>query len=389
MDLLHPLLATAIAGGEPGPFALLRRQGADRLDVLRGELDVVDRLADIPLPAGPAGPRTLALVPYRQLTERGLTCIDDAMPLECLRVDEHERVPLAAVLAALPDRAVTATDGHFDLSDEQYAETVSTVLREEIGRGEGANFVIHRVYTAALDGPPLAAGLAALRRLLLGERGAYWTFLVHTGTRTLVGATPERHVSVDDGLVMMNPISGTHRLPATGPDPAALLRFLADPKETDELYMVLDEELKMMARIAEHGGEIIGPQLKQMAHLVHTEYLLAGRGDADVRDVLRETMFAPTVTGSPLDNALRVIARHERRGRRYYAGVCALLGRDEAGQQTLDAPILIRTAEITPDGQLRVPVGATLVRHSTAAGEVAETYTKAAGVLAALGLHPP
>jgi phenazine biosynthesis protein phzE len=32
-------------------------------------------------------------------------------------------------------------------------------------------------------------------------------------------------------------------------------------------------------------------------------------------------------------------------------------------------------------------VGATLVRHSTAAGEVAETHTKAAGVLAALGLR--
>jgi phenazine biosynthesis protein phzE len=98
-------------------------------------------------------------------------------------------------------------------------------------------------------------------------------------------------------------------------------------------------------------------------------------------------MFAPTVTGSPIENACRVIARHERRGRGYYAGVLALLGHDEAGRQTLDAPILIRTAEISTDGTLRVPVGATLVRHSTAAGEVAETHTKAAGVLAALGLR--
>jgi phenazine biosynthesis protein phzE len=96
-------------------------------------------------------------------------------------------------------------------------------------------------------------------------------------------------------------------------------------------------------------------------------------------------MFAPTVTGSPIENACRVIARHERRGRGYYAGVLALLDHDEQGRQTLDAPILIRTAEISPDGTLRVPVGATLVRHSTAAGEVAETHTKAAGILAALG----
>ena len=42
-------------------------------------------------------------------------------------------------------------------------------------------------------------------------------------------------------------------------------------------------------------------------------------------------MFAPTVTGSPIENACRVIARHERRGRGYYAGVLALLGHDDAG----------------------------------------------------------
>src|SRR6185295_16519356 len=232
------------------------------------------------------------------------------------------------------------------------------------------------------------AGLRVFARLLAAERGAYWTFAVHTGQSTLVGATPERHVSVDDGLVLMNPISGTYRHPPGGPDRQALLDFLADRKEIDELSMVLDEELKMMAAVSDLGGQVIGPYLKEMAHLTHTEYLLAGRGSRDVRDVLRETMFAPTVTGSPIENACRVIARHERRGRGYYAGVLALLDHDEQGRQTLDAPILIRTAEISPDGALRVPVGATLVRHSTPDGEVAETHTKAAGVLAALGLRP-
>ncbi|MEX5710720.1 chorismate-binding protein [Parafrankia sp. FMc6] len=389
MELLRHLLGALTAGRDPGPFALLRREGADHLDVLTGDVEVASRLADIPLPPGPAGPRTLALVPFRQIVERGFACVDDGAPLECLRVNGHERMPLPAALAALPAGAVTATGGRFDIGDERYAEIVGEVLRDEIGRGEGANFVIHRTYTASIAGPPLTAALTALRRLLTGERGAYWTFLVHTGTRILVGATPERHVSVDAGLVRMNPISGTHRLPASGPDRGALLRFLSDRKEIDELFMVLDEELKMMARVAEHGGQVLGPYLKEMSHLVHTEYLLAGRGCLDVREVLRETMFAPTVTGSPLENAFRVIARHEGRGRRYYAGVLALLGRDEAGAQTLDAPILIRTAEISPGGDLRVPVGATLVRHSTPAGETAETHTKAAGMLAALGLRPP
>jgi phenazine biosynthesis protein phzE len=99
-------------------------------------------------------------------------------------------------------------------------------------------------------------------------------------------------------------------------------------------------------------------------------------------------MFAPTVTGSPIRNACRVIARHERRGRRYYGGVLALIGRDgsvgSGGSDTLDAPILIRTAEITADGVVRVAAGATLVRGSRPADELAETRAKARGILSAL-----
>ncbi|SBT43844.1 chorismate-binding protein [Micromonospora auratinigra] len=384
---IDPLAAVA-AGHDPGPFALVRRAGADHLELFTGTVRAAERLADIPLPEGGPGPRTLALVPFRQVAERGFDCVDDGTPLECLEIAEHRRIPLDDLLAALPDAPVLTRDAAFDISDADYADTVGRVLAEEIGHGAGANFVIHRTMRATVAGPPLVAALAALRRLLLRERGAYWTFLVHTGTRILVGASPERHVSVDDGLVMMNPISGTFRHRGASADRDALLRFLADPKEVEELYMVLDEELKMMATVADHGGQVVGPYLKEMAHLAHTEYLLAGRGSLDVREVLRETMFAPTVTGSPMENACRVIARHERTGRRYYAGVLALLGRDDEGRQTLDAPILIRTAEISPAGELRVPVGATLVRHSTAEGEVAETHAKAAGVLAAFGLAP-
>jgi chorismate binding enzyme len=92
----------------------------------------------------------------------------------------------------------------------------------------------------------------------------------------------------------------------------------------------------------------------------------------------------PTVTGSPIRNAARVIARHETTPRGYYSGVLALLGRDDDGRQTLDAPILIRTAH----GGIRVPVGATLVRHSVPGHEVAETHAKVAAVLRALAGQP-
>jgi phenazine biosynthesis protein phzE len=94
-----------------------------------------------------------------------------------------------------------------------------------------------------------------------------------------------------------------------------------------------------------------------------------------------------------MQNACTVIARHEQKPRGYYSGVAALFTpRTDAilgGESThdLDAPILIRTAYLA-DGRLRVPVGATLVRHSDPYGEVSETHGKAAGVLGAIGAIP-
>ena len=48
---------------------------------------------------------------------------------------------------------------------------------------------------------------------IIRERGAYWTYVFFTGDRYLIGASPERHVSIHDGDVRMNPISGTFRIP--------------------------------------------------------------------------------------------------------------------------------------------------------------------------------
>ncbi|MCX5038348.1 MULTISPECIES: anthranilate synthase family protein [Streptomyces] len=377
---------------DPRPFALLRRRAPghdhDLVELLLGPVTEHDRLADLP-------DEGLALVPFRQIRERGFDVRDDGTPLLMLTPEERHGIPLAEALAQLPAHEVRVEGGGFDVGDEEYARTVGRVLDEEIGRGEGANFVIRRTYEGRIPGFGRADALALFRRLLEGERGAYWTFVVHTGERTLVGASPEVHVRMSGGTVVMNPISGTYRYPAEGPTPEHLLDFLADGKEIEELSMVVDEELKMMCTVGDMGGVVVGPRLKEMAHLAHTEYELRGRSSLDAREVLRETMFAATVTGSPVQNACRVIERHETGGRGYYAGALALLGRDPGdgpgradGPQTLDSPILIRTADIDAAGRLRVPVGATLVRGSDPAGEVAETHAKAAGVLAALGVRP-
>ncbi|MFC9927374.1 anthranilate synthase family protein [Streptomyces sp. NPDC127190] len=376
---------------EPGPFALLHRPGsADPgvVDVLLGEVSTPGTLAALPLPTTPRQPgahhELLTVVPFRQVAERGYACADDGAPLIALEVREQAAVPLADVLTRVPDRGIRLSGGDFDVSDEAYADIVSRVVADEIGTGQGANFVIKRSFVAEIADYGVADALTLFRRLLERESAAYWTFLIHTGGRTFVGASPERHVSLRDGTAVMNPISGTYRYPAGGPTLSGVLDFLADRKEADELYMVVDEELKMMSRVCPDQVRVVGPYLKEMSRLAHTEYFIEGRTTRAPQEILRETLFAPTVTGSPLESACRVIARYEPGGRGYYSGVAALIGRDARGARTLDSAILIRTADIDRTGRLAIGVGATLVRHSDPASEVAETRAKAAGLVAAL-----
>jgi len=386
-------------------WAVIRLRESPTVTMVGGSLTHLENLADIPLEEGvPDEGRhfdRLVAVPFRQVTERGFVAHDDGTPLAVVDIATEREVPLVELVAALPDEEIAFEDeGGFDTSDEDYASVVAQIIREEIGNGEGANLVVGRHYRAQLREWNTSKALTVLRRLLTNERGAYWTYCFWTGDRFLIGASPERHVSVHGGDVRMNPISGTFRLRGTSTGPNAdgsthgedlktrLLDFLADEKEIFELFMVVDEELKMMCDICHEGGQVLGPFLKPMTHLVHTEYLLAGRTRSDVRDVLRDTMFAATVTGAPVENACRLIREYESEGRGYYAGALALIGRDEEGAPTADSPIMIRTADVSPDGAMKVTAGATLVRDSNPDHEVAETLAKAGGILSAFGLVP-
>ena len=150
------------------------------MTLLGGSRREVDHLLDIPLEDWAARARAVrrpaGRVPFRQMRERGFEAIDDGTPLvSMVDVEAEHEVPVDDLLAALPDVADRAAGrGGFDIDDDAYAEVVDQIIRDEIGKGEGANLVIGRHYRAIVadwdadtrtDGLPPAARARA-RRLL-------------------------------------------------------------------------------------------------------------------------------------------------------------------------------------------------------------------------------
>ena len=205
------LLDQALNGPAQQPYALLHRPGAtgpDVVEVLTGEVSLPATLADIDLPESTrdgAHHEVLVVLPYRQLTERGFACSDDGTPLVAMAVTGQQRLPLDETLARIPDVPTTLSGGDFDVDDAAYEDVVRRIVKEMIGTGEGANFVIKRTFVADITDYGPRSAPALFRRLLTRESGAHWTFLIHTGTRILVGASPERHVSLQGGTAVMNP----------------------------------------------------------------------------------------------------------------------------------------------------------------------------------------
>ena len=102
--------------------------------------------------------------------------------------------------------------------------TYAEIVRRVLDRGDRAAAKA-RTSSSSAPSPPRSPTTRPARRwrcsagCCVGERGAYWTFLVHTGERTFVGATPERHVSVARRHRRDEPDQRHLPLPADRPDP--------------------------------------------------------------------------------------------------------------------------------------------------------------------------
>jgi len=363
------------------PFCIFTRER--ELLLATGDIERHNSLSQISRENAGLGYASISMLPFSQLKERNFEVRDEGEPILSLVPRKIEKIGIQEFIDTFPPLEPDVEMLEMNKSDEEFQQNVADVIEHEINKGEGSNFLISRRSYLRIRNMNAQVALTILRRLLINEFGFYTSFVFFDGEKFFVGASPERHITIRDGIAVMNPISGT--LPMTKLNSAEdLAAFLRDKKEINELFQVTDETLKMMSKICTRGGKMQGPFLKEMGSLIHTEYTLNGETRLDIMEAFRRTMYAPTMIGSPLENAARIVYKYDRESRRYYTSVLLFLGHDENDREFLDSTITIRTLEASLEGEGFLQAGASLVRDSVPKNELEEVIAKARALVNAI-----
>jgi anthranilate synthase component 1 len=273
---------------------------------------------------------------------------------------------------------ITVPPGNFT---QPLFEQVVIDGKEFIRSGDIIQFVPSQRFTRSFTKSPLD-----LYRALRTVNPSPYMFILEAGDFSIVGASPEVHVRLTDGLVEIRPIAGTRKRGATPADDLALEKeLLADEKERAEHLMLVDLARNDIGRVCQFGSVKVPEMMviERYSHVMHIVSQVEGQiaPDKNAYDLMRATFPAGTVSGAPKIRAMQIIAQYEPSQRGAYAGALGYVGYDG----NMDTCIMLRTA-LLKNGQIHIQAGAGVVADSVPASEYHETVSKASALLKAVAM---
>lgn len=225
----------------------------------------------------------------------------------------------------------------------------------------------------------------AFYRRFLGEDIPPGAAYLSLGDTAVLSASPETFLQIEGRCIRTRPIKGTRpRGIDAASDAAAARELLASPKERAELVMITDLLRNDLGQVCEYGSVHV-PSLCVLETFTHVHHLVStveGRLREDITPfaAVRACYPGGSITGAPKKRAREIIAELEPAPRGIYTGAIGFV--DWSGRAVFS--VAIRTLVIRA-GRATYGVGAGIVADSDPHREYAETWQKAAGLLAALG----
>ena len=290
------------------------------------------------------------------------------------RLDEPTP-PLHARFTPAPQVPVEST-----MTPEQFRAAVVRA-KEYITAGDIIQVVLAQRFSRATTAAPFD-----VYRCLRSINPSPYLYYLTLGDMAVVGASPEVLVRLEDGVMTVRPIAGTHpRAASPEEDEKLAQKMLADPKERAEHVMLLDLGRNDVGRVALPGTVEVTEQfvVERYSHVMHLVSNVEGRvaPEFDAIDALRAAFPAGTLSGAPKVRAMEIIDELEPSRRGVYGGAFGYFGFSGA----MDTAITIRTAVLS-GGEVYVQAGAGVVADSDPQSEHEECVRKSRAILAAVEL---
>jgi len=281
--------------------------------------------------------------------------------------------PIPALTEPLDEALVS------NMPRERYEQMVRDA-KEYIAAGDAFQIVLSQRFSRRTSAPALTI-YRALRAL---NPSPYMFFLNFGGDFTLMGASPEMMVRLEDGIATNRPVAGTRKRGATDDEDKRLEQeLLADPKERAEHVMLVDLGRNDLGRVCDFGTVKVTDMMyiERYSHVMHIVSQVQGRLKAGMNafDLFRATFPAGTLSGAPKVRAMEIIEALEGTRRGPYGGAVGYFSFDGS----MDTCITIR-ALIMQGDRLFLQAGAGIVADSDPATEYEETLSKARALAVAI-----
>jgi isochorismate synthase len=295
--------------------------------------------------------------------ERWRTALRAAQP--------RDRTPSAAPVSGVVHRRSAA------LADRAFLARARAALAEIAGGGLDKLVLARSIHFDSASRIAVAPVLAALA----DRHPECAIYGVGEREQCFVGATPERLVSLRQGLVEADALAGTSWL-AVAP-PAGSLHSLAlqHDKNTREQQLVVDAVRAALAPLCAALASPTAAEVLQLRELQHLRTRVRGRVLAGVGlfDLIARLHPTPAVGGVPSSAARHWLRSHGDRRGAWYSGGIGWIDRDGDGEVV----VALRCARIK-GRQAELFAGAGIVAGSDPAQELAETEAKLAVITEAL-----
>jgi para-aminobenzoate synthetase component I len=204
------------------------------------------------------------------------------------------------------------------------------------------------------------------------------------GPAQIVSASPERFIQVNDRWIETRPIKGTRKRTNDSERDDSLAKELrSSEKDRSENIMIVDLLRNDLSRVCAYDSLSVTQlcDIEAYPYVLHMVSAIRARlrDEATASDLVAAMFPGGSITGAPKIRAMEIIAELEPTVRGPYCGSLGYF----SSNGSMDWNILIRTLTASR-GWWQFQVGGGIVADSVPEQEEEETWTKAAGIVAAI-----